>query len=192
MNLIEILNKKCLTYPNIFNTNKEISHGYLSNFYQKTFEKYTNNPIILVEVGVLSGGSLALWHEFFHKKSKIIGIDIYFDFPIKYELLNKRYPRIKLFEANGYQYDIFEKIPNFDIAIDDGSHLFEDQCKFITLYSKFVNKNGVLVIEDISNVNYIDEFIKLVPKNMKYEIHDLRFKHRSYHKDSIIFSIHNE
>ena len=46
------------------------------NIYSQIFKKYINKKIIFVEIGVLNGGSLFMWKNFFGKKVKIIGIDL--------------------------------------------------------------------------------------------------------------------
>ena len=44
--------------------------------YQSLFERYRNVPdLVFVEVGVMNGGSLVMWREFFGPKARIIGID---------------------------------------------------------------------------------------------------------------------
>ena len=42
----------------------------------------------------------------------------------------------------------FENIKNFDIIIDDGSHILSDQLKAIDYFFKYLNKDGYYVIED--------------------------------------------
>ena len=44
--------------------------------YEEIFSKYVDKEIIFVEVGVLGGGSLQMWKEYFGEKARIIGIDI--------------------------------------------------------------------------------------------------------------------
>jgi hypothetical protein len=49
--------------------------SYFSS-YQDVLEKYRNKQIIFVEIGVLNGGSLFMWREYFGPKARIIGIDL--------------------------------------------------------------------------------------------------------------------
>ena len=44
--------------------------------YEEIFSKYVDKEIIFVEVGVLGGGSLQMWKEYFGEKARIIGIDM--------------------------------------------------------------------------------------------------------------------
>ena len=45
--------------------------------YEEMFEKYVGKKITFVEVGVLQGGSLFMWREYFGKDARIIGIDLH-------------------------------------------------------------------------------------------------------------------
>jgi hypothetical protein len=51
----------------------------------------------------------------------------------------------------------------FDIIIDDASHLPEHQvftCKF---WSRLLKEDGLLVIEDVQNINYCPAIINALP-----------------------------
>ena len=58
----------------IYDTDKNTLHSYM-DVYEKIFEKYRNDPVSMLEVGVASGGSLKLWKDFFKEGSCISGID---------------------------------------------------------------------------------------------------------------------
>ena len=45
--------------------------------YEEMFNKYIGKKITFVEVGVLQGGSLFMWREYFGKDARIIGIDLH-------------------------------------------------------------------------------------------------------------------
>jgi hypothetical protein len=47
--------------------------------------------------------------------------------------------------------DYFKDFP-IDIAIDDGSHLLEDQVRFVKIVYPALRKGGIMVIEDIQNI----------------------------------------
>ena len=44
--------------------------------YDDLFKKYRGKNITFVEIGVLSGGSLFMWREFFGPEARIIGVDL--------------------------------------------------------------------------------------------------------------------
>jgi 23S rRNA U2552 (ribose-2'-O)-methylase RlmE/FtsJ len=136
--------------------NKSGKHIKYFDIYDSLFKKYINKKITIVEIGVLNGGSLHLWREFFGKNAKIIGVDIN--------------PEVKIFEKDGFEIFIgnqsdkkfwnnfFKKVGMVDIIIDDGGHTNEQQ---IITFSSCVHKiknGGLLLVEDV-NTSYMKEFL---------------------------------
>ncbi|HMH33204.1 MAG TPA: hypothetical protein VK543_09260, partial [Puia sp.] len=50
-------------------------HHYFE-IYDRHFSRFRNKEINILEIGVLHGGSLQMWKEYFGPKAKIYGIDI--------------------------------------------------------------------------------------------------------------------
>ena len=44
--------------------------------YDEIFKKYIGKKIVFVEIGILHGGSLEMWRDYFGNQARIIGIDI--------------------------------------------------------------------------------------------------------------------
>ena len=44
--------------------------------YDKYFNKYIDQEVVLLEIGVLQGGSIDLWKKYFGNKLRYYGIDI--------------------------------------------------------------------------------------------------------------------
>ena len=63
----------------IYKNLKRVSLKYDTYFqtYEEMFNKYVGKKITFVEVGVLQGGSLFMWKEYFGKDARIIGIDLH-------------------------------------------------------------------------------------------------------------------
>ena len=88
--------------------------------YEALFSKYVGKEITFVEVGVLHGGSLYMWKEYFGKNTRIIGVD-----------LN---PSAKDLEKDGFEIFIgsqsdenfwrnfYAEVGKIDILLDDGGH----------------------------------------------------------------------
>ena len=55
---------------------KSIKHTTYFDCYDYFFSKYRNKNITFLEIGVLGGGSLFMWRDFFGKQARIIGIDL--------------------------------------------------------------------------------------------------------------------
>ena len=64
----------------------------------------------------------------------------------------------------------------FDILLDDGSHELRHMKLFIQIYSKLLKNDGILLIEDIPKIEWLDILSNEVPENMKKYIktYDLR------------------
>ena len=55
----------------------------------------------------------------------------------------------------------------FDLVVDDGPHTFESNCKCIELYSSLLSEKGILIIEDVQNIEWIKKFIDITPNHLK-------------------------
>lgn len=163
MKLIDILKEK--KYP----TDKHTLHRYIQEFYEEEFVKFTNQKIRLLEIGVLTGGSLKLWHDYF-KDSDIVGIDIFIRVPIAEVKKRISGYNIKLATVDSFSLendakntrDTFisdNKEKGFDIIIDDGLHTGEAQFKTYFNFSPLINPGGLYIIEDVraSSVDKLSE-----------------------------------
>ena len=146
-----------------------IGHGY-AKFYEEHLKYYKDKDLSLLEIGTWKGGSAASFF-YYLKKARIFCLDINF----KFEFSAKR---IEFFNCNTNlnkdikkldKFLIKKQCKNFDIIIDDGSHLADDIIEsFQKLYPK-LNKDGIYVIEDLktcNNISYIKSHFKF--KNRKY------------------------
>ena len=77
----------------------------------------------------------------------------------------------------------------FEFLIDDGPHNLQSQKNFIKLYSPLLSDNGILIIEDIKNIKWIDKLKEITPEYLKPYIktYDLRKNKGRY--DDIVFTI---
>jgi len=77
----------------------------------------------------------------------------------------------------------------FDIMIDDGPHTLESMIFFIENYSKLLEDDGILVVEDVQSIEWIEQLTNVVPENLKKYIfvYDLRENKDRY--DDILFVI---
>lgn len=144
MNLYDM----CLTGK--YNTDKYYDrykfHSYIENVYSNLFSPLKESVKNVLEIGILNGGSLELWRDYFNNAT-IIGVDI--DDPWK-ELCNERIIQIM---ADAYSHSFLNFLPDdyFDIIIDDGPHTPESQIFFVKNYANKVKKGGLMICEDISS-----------------------------------------
>lgn len=157
-------------------------HSYI-NEYDNLFSSYRNKPINFLEIGVAYGESLEMWYEYFSKKSKIHGVDNQTQ-----EIQSKMSdPRFNITIVDQTDPDIVNKLKNqnYDIILDDGSHLLEHQITTFHLLKDNVNEGGLYVIEDIDNIDECyDDFMELQNYCLSCEIIDLR-KSKNRHDDVI-------
>ncbi len=130
--------------------------SYLTE-YDRVFDKYRNKPVNLLEIGVQNGGSLEIWAKYFRHANKIVGCDInpkcadlIFDVPCISVVVGDA-------NTDMVQNKILNRSPNFDLIIDDGSHLSSDILKSFSRYFPFLNDGGIFVVEDL-HTSYWQEF----------------------------------
>lgn len=110
--------------------------------YTRWYDKHLPSPdsdMKLLEIGVDQGKSLKMWREYY-TKAHIFGLDINDCQPVEGTVIWK-----------GDQKNFLDRnvIPNFDVIIDDGSHLWDDQIVSFKRLWQHVNPGGVYVIEDL-------------------------------------------
>ena len=172
-------------------TDKNTSHSYLP-LYQQLLESKKETAKNVLEVGIYAGGSIKLWSDFF-TNATVYGIDIISINDIWEEIKNKE--NIVLYTSkNAYNEDFF--IANFlyknikcDFMLDDGPHTLESMILFIKLYSQIMTDDGILIIEDVQNIEWIELLKNAVPDHLKQfiKIYDLRSNKNRY--DDIVFTI---
>ena len=136
---------------------------------------------------------MALWANFFID-AEIIGLDVE-DVgttagPVK-EYID--YPSVSFYCKDAYDPEFAASIEGkFTILIDDGPHSLSSQLIFIELYLSKLDKEGVLIIEDIQG-GYRDIFrlINAMPmKGYKFEVYD--FTSRGSYDDLLFVVRHND
>lgn len=77
----------------------------------------------------------------------------------------------------------------FDVVMDDGPHTLESMITFIKLYSRVMKEDGILVIEDVQDIQWIDMLSQETPEHLKQyiEVYDRRPIKNRY--DDIVFVI---
>ena len=144
----------------LFKIYKNLKHESLKcntyfQVYEELFSKYIGKEIIFVEIGVLHGGSLFMWKEYFGNKARIIGIDLH--------------PKAKELEKYGFDIfigsqsdinfwkDFYAKVGKIDILLDDGGH--ENNQQIITLNESIPNiKDGGIILTEDTHTSYFKKF----------------------------------
>jgi hypothetical protein len=167
----KIYNNKNLNSSPHIHTDKYYVHAYMP-VYEMLFKDYRDKNINFLEIGVQNGGSLELFKTYFINGS-LTGIDINNCPPW---LLKS--DRIKFFKANAYSIEILNSFQDesFDIIIDDGPHDLNSMLYVSKFYVNKLKKDGLLIIEDIPNIDWISNILKNIPPEFKYthKVQDLR------------------
>ena len=134
---------------------KSIKYNSYFNTYENLFLNFINKKITFIEIGVLNGGSLFMWKDYLGENARIIGID--------------NNPEALRWEKYGFEifigdqgdpvfwHSIQKKIGSADIILDDGGHLDFEQIITLLENAKFVNNQGLIVIED-THASYKENF----------------------------------
>ena len=151
-----------------YGTDKGYPKSYVDEFYEDKFSSLIDSEITLVEIGVRSGASLKLWSEYF-SKANIIGIDNLSDFNDYQVPINENWTsseKVTFIDADGYLQETVDKINDkINILIDDGPHTLESHIKLLELYIPKMNKDGMIIIEDISYDP--NQLYSYVPENLQ-------------------------
>ena len=131
-------------------TDKDVSHAYIP-IYERLLAHLVGKSPSVVELGIASGKSLLMWEEYFGNAS-ILGIDI-----IERPAILDGHPAISFRKANAGKANALDEATSgmeFDVIIDDASHLLEDQkVAFEVLFPK-LKVGGHYFIEDVFGKAY--------------------------------------
>jgi len=181
-------------------TDKNTTHSYLDT-YEKLLHKKKETATNVLEVGIgdfreKNGGSIILWSKYF-LNATIYAIDILEKERVLDELINNK--SIILFtESDAYSEEFFnknilEKKIKFDFLLDDGPHTIETMIQFIHLYTQVMKDDGILAIEDVKSLEWVEilknetpEFLKKYIEVYDLRVHDLK---KNANNDDIIFVI---
>ena len=183
MNLDQIVNNS--------RTDKNTVHSYLP-LYQELLSSKKDSAKNVLEVGILDGGSIKLWNDFF-VNATIYGLDIMHIDNIWDGIKNKEniklYTSFDAYNNENFNEHILNRNIKFDILLDDGPHSLESMIQFINLYSQIMTDDGILIIEDVKSLEWIDILKDIVPEHLKQfiKIYDLRQNKNRF--DDIVFTI---
>ena len=125
---------------------RSLKHSTYFDSYDHFFSRYRNQNITFIEIGVLGGGSLFMWRNYFGPEARIIGID-----------LN---PNAKKWEEHGFEIyigsqsdikfweEFTKKVGLIDLVLDDGGHTYEQQIITTECLLSSMNDAGIILVED--------------------------------------------
>ena len=135
------------------------------DIYDRHFKNFRGRDVVIVEIGIYSGGSLEMWRDYFGANCRIIGVDIE--------------PACKVYESNsvrvfiGDQADrefwkrLKQEVGTVDIVIDDGGHASQQQIITLEEMLPQLNPGGVYLCEDIHGVfNGFTSYLQGLEQNL--------------------------
>lgn len=124
--------------------------------YEKTFSPVRNAKLSMLEIGVQNGGSLETWSRYFYNATRILGCDI------NPKCADLRYENkaVTILVGDATQVGTYESIKEisqqFDIIIDDGSHVSQDIVDAFLLYFPTLTPGGIYCVEDTHTLYWED------------------------------------
>jgi len=117
------------------------------DIYERHLSRFRGQPVHVVEIGVLGGGSLRMWLEYFGEQAHVYGVDIN---PASKQLERER---VQIFIGDqadpAFWRSFLERVPRIDVVIDDGGHFPDQQAVTLESLLTRISPGGVFVCEDI-------------------------------------------
>jgi len=173
-----------------------IKHTNYFDVYDKLLTKFVGETITFVEIGILDGGSLFMWRDFFGENARIIGVDLnpeatkWSEHGFEIFIGDQSNPRFWI--------DFFRDIGDIHVLLDDGGHRNDQQIITTTSALPHILDGGLIIIEDTqtsfmkfeefrkySFVSFLQNRIKslyarsselnLKKDNFSYSVHSIEF-----------------
>jgi len=171
-------------------TDKNTLHSYLP-LYESLLKSRKDSAKNVLEIGIsFGGGSIKLWHDYF-PNATVHGLDIMNLNDVWDGIKNN--DRIHLTSVDAYSdsfIDTLEKSQTrFDFMLDDGPHTLESMQQYVKRYSQLLTEDGILILEDIQNWDWIDSIKQAIPADLHQYVktYDLREQKGRY--DDIVLTI---
>lgn len=124
------------------------------DIYERHFEPFRGAAPRVLEIGVSHGGSLQMWRHYFGRRAVIVGIDI------DERTASLADPGIHVHVGDqsdpAFLGSLIERYGQFDIVIDDGSHLPAHQIASLEFLWPHVRDGGVYLVEDLATSYWPD------------------------------------
>jgi hypothetical protein len=117
--------------------------------YERYFSRFRGHAISMLEVGVQSGGSIGMWQDYFGVGLIYHGVDI----NGYCEGLFADPPRVNIHIADQANRTFWREMrgsgQRFDVVLDDGGHLMDQQIVTFEEVWEMLNEGGVYICEDM-------------------------------------------
>ena len=124
------------------------------DIYDHCLSRFYDKKISFLEIGIQNGGSIEVAQKLFDPKSSLSGLDI----DPRCSDISNILKDVKIYIGSQVDEQVLNKIAtdhnkNFDVIIDDGSHIQSHMIFTFTRMFQFINDGGIYLIED-THTNY--------------------------------------
>lgn len=150
-------------------------HSYIEP-YSHLLAPFRRSGVRVLEIGILSGLSLLMWEEYF-SSGRVTGVDLN-DHPLDtFDLRPLIYAGhdIRLLDATSReQIDAHFGDEQFDVVIDDASHVLEHQLATYGHFRHRMKPGSLYVIEDVADLDRVRGKFEAIDPERQVQIIDLR------------------
>ncbi|MBA3238226.1 MAG: class I SAM-dependent methyltransferase [Parachlamydiaceae bacterium] len=135
------------TIARVAETDKSSLHHNYTKIYTRYFDSIKENHLKFLEIGIFQGGSVKMWESYF-PNADLHFMDINPSL-IQYHSLRSRYHYLDQSNPHELRQFIISTGGEFDIIIDDGGHLMNQQITSFLLLFPTLKSGGIYIIEDL-------------------------------------------
>jgi len=158
-----------------YNTAVWHKHPYTA-IYNLLFAPLRYKNINFAEIGILENHSMLCWREYF-PNATLLGYEFdgaRIEKALSDNLPNTVYPFIDMMSDQSVK-DNFSMHSFFDVIVEDSTHLFDDQIRFINIAYRSVKPGGIIIIEDLFHKDDEQRYIDAISDEAKEYFSDLTF-----------------
>lgn len=187
--------KKLVENPAVY-TDKNVAHSYLP-LYEKLLNPIAESATNVLEIGIgdfrpKNGGSVLMWLDFF-EQAQVHAIDRLPEHRVDDIVLSHERSNIyceqNAYDENFVRTNFIDKNIKFDFALDDGPHHLDSMKNFIKLYHGLLTPEGILIIEDVPDIGWLDMLTDATPEHLKKYIKTYDLREQKNRHDDIVFTI---
>jgi 23S rRNA U2552 (ribose-2'-O)-methylase RlmE/FtsJ len=119
--------------------------------YHRHLAKFVGKPVNVVEIGVYSGGSLAMWRHYFGERSRVYGVDI------EEGCRRHQSDNVEIFIGDqadpAFWAEFRRRAPTVDVVLDDGGHEACQQIATLEGLLSHMAPGGVYICEDVGGLD---------------------------------------
>lgn len=144
-------------------------HPY-TPIYDSLFSHLRDEKINIAEIGIEQNDSINIWRRYF-PLAKIYGFeynDEYLEKARNQNLIDVQYEKFNIQDENSIHSTLQKVGVKYDIIVEDSTHLFEDQIRFIKNSIEYLKEDGILIIEDIFRNRSEEDYKKELVEVKKY------------------------